>query len=518
MKLRSIISGAAFIIGMTAMTNFTLGNTPTTKTGNVAPWFNGSVDEAFALAKKENRSVFLYWGAVWCPPCNYLKSQVFDAPRFAEVMQPTVAVYLDGDSEAAQEWGAKFDAAGYPTIILFNSSGEERLRLDAAMTFVEFEQSIKAAVTDTASLPTLVNRVVEGRASESDWNIITGVNWGDIDEKIYPTVKHMQERLQMFLKIPQNMTNERAKVATSLIDSARSTNGKEELKAAAAPIEAKKDLLFAAMFANETAIRAAREPIAYLQQEYLKWYSENPSPQKTALIETWKKAHAKLRAMKDLSVDIHMGTAMGDINIFKDQNKDKPVPEALIKTLREAVVAADTNSKSEHQRIAAIPSAAYYLQEIGDFAGARSLLEKELKTTKVPWYYQSTYASVEKAAGNDEKALFWASEAKKSAQGRASKIQWMFSEISLLNRTETKSKDERLAKLVDSYFETALIYADGFTGRNATRMQSLEKILKPLQDKKVFAELTAKHAKSCQASPARAACSTYFASLAKPSI
>ena len=94
----------------------------------------------------------------------------------------------------------------------------------------------------------------------------------------------------------------------------------------------------------------------------------------------------------------------------------------------------------------------------------------------------------------------------------------MFSEISLLNRTETKSKDERLAKLVDSYFETALIYADGFTGRNATRMQSLEKILKPLQDKKVFAELTAKHAKSCQASPARAACSTYFASLAKPSI
>ncbi len=518
MKLRSIISGAAFIIGMTAMTNSTLSNTPTTKTGNVAPWFNGSVDDAFALAKKENRSVFLYWGAVWCPPCNYLKSQVFDAPRFAEVMQPTVAVYLDGDSEAAQEWGAKFNAAGYPTIILFNSSGEERLRLDAAMTFAEFEQSIKAAVTDTASLPTLVTRATEGKASKSDWNIITGVNWGDIDEKNYPTVTHMQERLQMFLKMPQTMVSERAKVATSLIDSARHTNGKDELKAAATSIEAKKDLLFAAVFANETAMRAAREPIAYLQQEYLKWYSENPSPQKTALIDKWKKAHITLRAMKDLPVDIHMGTAMGDINIFKDENKDKTVPEALKKALKEAVAAADTASKSEHQRIAAIPSAAYYLQEIGDFAGARSILDKELKTTKVPWYYQSTYASVEKAAGNDEKALFWASEAKKSAQGRASKIQWMFSEISLLNRTETKSKEERLAKLVDTYFETALIYADGFTGRNATRMQSLEKILKPLQDKKVFAELTAKHAKSCQASPARAACSNYFASLAKPSI
>jgi hypothetical protein len=94
----------------------------------------------------------------------------------------------------------------------------------------------------------------------------------------------------------------------------------------------------------------------------------------------------------------------------------------------------------------------------------------------------------------------------------------MFSEISLLNRTETKDKDNRLAKLIDSYFETALFYADGFTGRNATRMRSLEKILKPLQTKKIFAELTTKHAKSCQASPARAGCSSYFASLTKPSI
>ena len=518
MKLRSIISGAAFIIGMTAMTNSTLANSPATKTGYGAPWFNGSVDEAFALAKKENRSVFLYWGAVWCPPCNYLKSQVFDAPRFAEVMQPIVAVYLDGDSDAAQEWGAKFNAVGYPTIILFNSSGEERLRLDAAMTFAEFEQSIKAAITDTASLPIVIARAADGKATPSDWKLITGVNWSDLDEKIYPTVKHMQDRLQMFLKMPKTMVSERAKVAASLIDSARYTNGQDELKAAATPIEAKKDMLFEALFVNEVAIRSAREPIAYLQSEYLKWFFETPSTEKKALIETWKKAHTALRAMKDLPADIHMGTAMGDINLYKEEHKDQPVPEALKKALQAAVAAADKASTSEHQRIAAIPSAASYLQEIGDFAGARSILDKELKTTKVPWYYHSTYAGVEKAAGNDEKALYWASEAKKSAQGRASKIQWMFSEISLLNRTATKDKEERLAKLVDAYFETALVYADGFTGRNATRMQSLEKILKPLQDKKPFAELTAKHAKSCLASPARAACSTYFASLTKPSI
>ena len=523
MKLRSFVSGAAFIIGMTVMTNSISANTPATtgatqKAGLGAPWFSGSVDDAFALAKKENRSVFLYWGAVWCPPCNYLKSQVFDDSRFSEIMQPTVAVYLDGDSEAAQEWGAKFNAAGYPTIILFNSNGEEKLRLDAAMTFAEFEQSLKAAITDSASLPTIVARAAAGKASPSDWKLITGVLWSDTDEKIYPTAKHMQDRLQMYLQMPKTMYSERAKVAASLIDSARYTNDQEDLKVAAAPIVAKKDLLFESLFANNDAIRAAREPIAYLQSEYLKWYSETPTPQKTALINTWKKAHESLRTMKDLPADIHMGTAMGDINLYKEEHKDQPVPEALKKALQTQVALADKASTSEHQRIAAIPSAAFYLQEIGDFAGARNLLDRELKTTKVPWYYHSTYAGVEKAAGNDENALHWAAEAKKSAQGRASKIQWMFSEISLVNRIATKDKEQRLVKLIDSYFETALVYADGFTGRNATRMQSLEKILKPLQDKKAFAELTAKHAKTCATSPARASCSTYFSALAKSSI
>jgi len=523
MKLNSVISATAFIIGTILMNDTTRADSISEKPKeqkphNEAPWFKGSVEEAFDLAKKENRHVFLYWGAVWCPPCNFLKSQVFDAPRFAEVMQPTVAVYLDGDSEAAQKWGDKFNAAGYPTIILFSSQGQEKLRFDATMTFSEFELAIKAAVTDSASLPTIIARATIGKGSDSDWNLITGINWSDIDEKIYPTAQHIGDRLQLFSRTPNSMASERAKIAATLIDSARFIDDQENLKATSAAIEAKKDELFSAIFANSEAIRSAREPIAYLQSQYLKWYSEAATPKKIALIHTWKEAHKTLRLMKDLPVDIHLGTTMGDIKLFKEEYTDKQIPNTLKKALQSAVAAADKASTSEHQRIATIPSAAYYLKEIGDYTGARALLDTELKTTKVPWYYQSSYASVEVAAGNNEKALYWASEAKKSAQGRASKIQWMFNEISLVDRLAPKDKERLLLDLVDNYFATALSLADGFTGRNATRMNSLEKILLPLQNNKPFADLSAKYAKTCLNSPTRDACSSYFAKLTKTSI
>ena len=31
------------------------------------PWFQGSVEDAFARAKAEEKPLFFYWGAQWCP-------------------------------------------------------------------------------------------------------------------------------------------------------------------------------------------------------------------------------------------------------------------------------------------------------------------------------------------------------------------------------------------------------------------------------------------------------------------
>ena len=75
-------------------------------------WFEGSVEEAFASAKESGKPVYLYWGAVWCPPCHAISATVFKSPEFIERSKLFVPVYLDGDTENAQVYGEKFGVRG----------------------------------------------------------------------------------------------------------------------------------------------------------------------------------------------------------------------------------------------------------------------------------------------------------------------------------------------------------------------------------------------------------------------
>lgn len=88
-----------------------------------------SLEAAFARAKAENKPLFLYWGAVWCPPCNQIKATVFNRPDFIERSKGFIPVYLDGDTPGAQKLGAQFKVRGYPTTILFSPQGTELTRL-----------------------------------------------------------------------------------------------------------------------------------------------------------------------------------------------------------------------------------------------------------------------------------------------------------------------------------------------------------------------------------------------------
>jgi len=108
------------------------------------------VDEAIALAKKENKAVMLeFTGSDWCPPCMMMKREVFSKEEFMKgASEKFVLVHLDfprGNAELReknQPLAEKYKIEGYPTIVLLDSNGKEFSRFIASQyrtveTFLE---------------------------------------------------------------------------------------------------------------------------------------------------------------------------------------------------------------------------------------------------------------------------------------------------------------------------------------------------------------------------------------------
>jgi thiol:disulfide interchange protein len=89
----------------------------------------GDLEAAFALARSRRQPVFRDWGAVWCPPCNRVKAEIFARDEFVRRSAPVLCCHLDGDTPDAQALAARYGLRSYPTLVLFAPDGGEITRL-----------------------------------------------------------------------------------------------------------------------------------------------------------------------------------------------------------------------------------------------------------------------------------------------------------------------------------------------------------------------------------------------------
>jgi len=108
------------------------------------------LDKAIEKARAEKKSVLVeFTGSDWCPPCIAMRKNVFTKKEFINAASKNfVLVELDfpkKDEELAeknQPLAEKFKIAGFPTVVLLDSEGNEFTRFTASQ-FPEVKDFLK---------------------------------------------------------------------------------------------------------------------------------------------------------------------------------------------------------------------------------------------------------------------------------------------------------------------------------------------------------------------------------------
>src|SRR3954463_11938695 len=147
---------------------------------------DAEVDRAFALAKQSGRPVFLYWGAVWCPPCNQVKATLFSRPDFVERSRAFIPVYVDGDKPGAQKVAARFKVSGYPTMVLFKPDGSEVTRLPGEVDPERYLLALSAGLNAQMPVRELVQRALAHQSLNAEqWQMLALYSWDTDDQQVF---------------------------------------------------------------------------------------------------------------------------------------------------------------------------------------------------------------------------------------------------------------------------------------------------------------------------------------------
>ncbi len=371
-------------------------------------WRQGDVDAAFAEAKRTNKPLFLYWGAVWCPSCNQVKSTIFSQQAFKSRSSFFVPVYLDGDTENAQKIGDRFKVRGYPTMILFRPDGTEVTRLPGEVDLDRYMQALSIGLN--ASHPfkqTLAAALKDGaRVTPDEWRVLADYSWdtdGDLPvpgERVAATLQALARHARADHANAQALRLDLKAAVSAAAGDPPQQGDVDKAAAAAAVRDALRDPK-RARADYDVLVAAPAEVVAYL--------AGGDAAARALLAKQYDAALARLSTDASLAAIDRTMALHGRVRVARlDARPGAPLPPALADAVRRQTASAVTESTNVYGRQAVVSEAADTLTDAGQFDAADALLKAELVRSPTPYYFMSGLAANAKARGDRAAALDWA--------------------------------------------------------------------------------------------------------------
>ncbi len=442
------------------------------------------VDAAFAQARQANKPLFVYWGAKWCPPCNQLQATLFNRQDFIERSRAFVPVYVDGDSPGAQKLGARFKVRGYPTMLLFDPQGTELTRLPGEVDAAQYTQVLtlgmnaqrpaKAVLADARS-----GAAAAKRLSANDWKLLAFYSWETDEQQVVPKEQLAATLRQLADACPADQPDTAARLLLKAL-AATDTGRAAKPGAAAAPRpDAGARARLQKLLADPAQARTHMDVLTNNAAELARAVSADGTPERAQLVGVFNSALKRLAADASLSRADRMMAVIAQLNLARPATTEgakasaaKPaaLPAALLADVRDHTARADRDITDGYERLAAIPTAAYMLEQAGLMDESDALLQANLTRTSSPYYLMSGLAGNARKRGDKAEALRWYQKAFDTSEGPATRLQWGASYVAAL--VELAPQDEaRIEKAARALLTEAAAQPNAFYERSARSLQ-----------------------------------------------
>jgi thioredoxin-related protein len=478
-------------------------------------WYKGDVDSAFRYAKKHNKPLFLYWGAVWCPPCNQVKATVFNRQGFIERSRFFVPVHIDGDSPSAQKLGARFKVRGYPTMILFSPDGNEITRLPGEVDSERYLQVLELGMNAGHSVKdTLQVALTDGsKLSADDWRLLAYYSWDTSEQQILSD-KELPKDLQHLAANcpPGDSATHLALTALVAAASAAPEDVPTMDKTAATALLLK-------VLGDQRVARDNMDILTNYSADLTKLVSEPGSDSRKQLNEAWNTALERLADDTTLSKADRISAIDAKVQLARLDTPEGALNPALLQEVKDRVAAVDQATTDTYERQSVISNAGHTLSDAGLIDESDTLLKAELKRSHSPYYFMLSLASNAKKRGDNKAALDWYEQAYDTSKGPATRLQWGSAYLGGL--LELSPEDEkRIDKAATSVIAELGDTQNAFYERNRAVLEKLGKKFQTwntlgqhdAEFQKVHHQLDGICGKLPAGDPQRATCSTLFTS------